>query len=65
MKKGKILLIMLALTVFSVIINGYFYGTADTALRAAMIKSRLDPALYKNDLMISQASTLYTYVHHL
>lgn len=65
MKKSKIFLIMIILAVFSALINGYFYGTADTATRSVLIKIILDPALYKNDVMASQAPTFYTYVHYL
>ncbi len=61
----KILCIIFILAVFSVFINGYFYGGADSALRSTIIKKMLDPTLYKNDLMVGQSSTFYTYVHYL
>lgn len=62
-KNYKSLIAILLLTIFSVLINGYFHGTADSAMRGVMIKTKLDSSIYKNDLMASQAPFFYTYLH--
>lgn len=60
----KVFLIILLLTLFSVLINSYYYGIGDSALRSTFIKSIIDKSLYKDDLFVSQEPYFYTFVHY-
>jgi hypothetical protein len=62
--RGALALIFL-LTIISVLINGYFYGRDDAALRATINKWRVDHSLYPQDIVVAQAPTLYSFVEIL
>ena len=57
--------ILLVITLFSIAINGYFYGIETHGELLSFIKVNLDPSLFKNDIMIKFIPYYFTYFYWL
>ena len=59
---GNEIFILIGLSLVTIILGGYSYGTSDHAIHIPFIKSQMDPSLYPNDPLIEQRQLNFSFL---